>query len=114
MDKNKESLLRKILAYPNKGLFSPADLFNGIGDGKNEKEINELISEGFIHEIPHTIHFGKTITFYRLSEKGRVFASIFYKKIWYLTKSDLKTIIITVIISIITTIITLKMNDLLK
>ena len=39
MKKVELEILQKMLVHKNKGLFSPADLFNAIGGGKREKEI---------------------------------------------------------------------------
>lgn len=121
MDGSKELLLRKMLNYPNKGLFSPANLFNGIGNGKSEKEIHELITDGFVEEVlkemPHSTPGNamgvSKITFYRLSRNGKLLLSPFYIRIWNFIKDDFRTIIITIITSVITTAIAIKITALL-
>ncbi|PIP27389.1 MAG: hypothetical protein COX30_02120 [Candidatus Moranbacteria bacterium CG23_combo_of_CG06-09_8_20_14_all_39_10] len=113
MKKVELEILQKMLVHKNKGLFSPADLFNAIGGGKREKEIHGLIARKFIDEVSREMQHSAPdnpngvlkITFYRLSEKGRYVISAWYKRFWYFIKSDIKTVIIATIISIVTAVI---------
>jgi hypothetical protein len=109
-----KEILRELLERKNKGLFSPADLFNGIGNDKKEKEIHELISEGYIEEVFEEKTFSeigsrrmvKKFTFYRLSSKGRKFIAPIYKKIWYFIGEKTKWIIVISLTAVITAVIT--------
>lgn len=120
MDRKRE-LLKKMLDYTNKGLFSPAEIFNAIGNGKSEKEIHELITDGFIEEVPKEMPHStpnnpvgvSKITFYRLSRNGKLLLSPFYIRIWNFIKDDFRTIVITILTSVITTAIAIKITALL-
>lgn len=89
MDKKEKELLVLVTNHQD-GLLSPASLFNSIGKGNSKKEINKLIVEGYIEEVPRTIPSGKLITFYRASSKGRDYFLPVYKKIFKKINVDKK------------------------
>ena len=112
MEEIEKNLLKKLLNH-SEGLLSPADLFNGIGEGKSEKIIHKLITEGHIEEVPHTIH-ERNYTFYRLTEKTHALFYPIHKRMWYFTKGDIRTVIVSSTTALMTTIITLILEKLLK
>ena len=109
-----KTILREILERKHKGLFSPADLFNGIGKGVKEKEIHELISEGYIEEVPIDRPFSeigshrmvKSIIFYRLSSRGKKFIAPAYKRVFYFMQNKTKFLIAIIATAAITATIT--------
>ena len=110
MDSKERILLEKIKNHHNR-LLSPEELFNTLAAGDHATAHN-LIVKRYIDEV-HVEKIGKSYTAYRINEKG---LSVFYpllKKLWYLFKGDVRTIVVTVVISIITTLVTLLIKPML-
>ena len=105
MTKKEKDILKKVVEHPD-GLISPADYINVICQ-RDTKSAHGLVALRYIEEVPTMIDTGKQLNFYRATEKGR---SVFYpmhKRLWYLIKGDVRTIIVAVITSLIITAITL-------
>jgi len=107
MNENSKSILRRMIQESGKGLFSPSDLFNGIGQGGNNKVIHKLISEGYIEEVsqdhPNRSLGTYAITFYRVAAKGYLVFAPYWKRLWIFFTNDMAKIlsIIAIIISIL-------------
>lgn len=110
MNKAEKDLLRKVVEY-HKGLLAPVDLFNGIGQHTSDKIIHKLITEGYIEEVPTTLH-ERNYTFYRATQKGHSIFDPYWKKLWQFFRDtkNLSTIlsIIATALSIVATIISLR------
>lgn len=104
MDKTERDILEKINNHSD-GLLSPSDLFNVIGGCKRDKEIQKLIAENYIEEVHNTIRFGKSYTFYRMTEKGHFLFYSFCKRIWLLVRGDIKNVVFSIVASVITAVI---------
>lgn len=118
MNVNAKNILGRMIREGNQGLRSPSDLFNGIGQGGNDKVIHKLISEGYIEEVPQSrpaLGGGQQeITFYRVAEKGYRFFDPFHIKLWHSISGDIRTIIIAAITALITTVIASVITNLLR
>lgn len=92
---NEEKELLKELTRANEGF---RDVFSL---RQNQKKATQLlIAKGLAEEFQH-----KNISCYRATEKGY---SIFYplhKKLWFVIKGDVKTIIVSLVTALLTTII---------
>jgi len=104
MNKKERGILKKVVEHHH-GLLSPADYINGVCQ-HDTKIAHRLVSLGYVEEVPTTLSTGH-YNFYRATEKG---FSVFYpihKRLWYLIKGDVRTVIVAVITSLIITVITL-------
>jgi hypothetical protein len=117
MNKEENNFLKKVINHKGGGMFergviSPASLFNGLGEHKNDKLIHKLISFGYIEEVPDDVN-GKIVNFYRISEKGYNEFGPWYKKAWQFFTEDMAKIlsIISLILSIIATIASFYKNN---
>lgn len=116
MDKKEKEVLKKMKNHST-GLLNESELINCLPE-KDTKLSNSLIASGFIEETKRMKANRVEVTFYRLTEKGRLAIAPLYKKLWFYIKSDVKTIIISIItatiIALITTIITIWVTKLLN
>jgi hypothetical protein len=116
MDKKEKSFLKKIINHVGGGIFergviSPASLFNVIGEYKNDKLIHKLISFGYIEEVPSDVN-NRTVTFYRVSAKGYSEFDPWHKKMWQFFTDDMAKIlsVVSLVLSIIATIVSFYKN----
>ncbi len=106
MDKIEKNILEQVKNH-TRGLLSPADMINGIAR-KNTKAVERLIIYGYLEKVPEYKpgpNGMQKYLFYRITEKGLNVFSPFYKKIWFMFKGDIRTIIVSVITAIITTLL---------
>lgn len=82
--KKVEKIILKKAVKDKRGLFSPADMINGIAE-RDKKALHRLITRGFIEEVPTEIN-QIMYTFYRVTEKG-VSRANFIKWIWFNCKT---------------------------
>ena len=113
MKKEEKDFLEKIIKHNGggrleRGIISPATLFNGLGEHKKDRLIHKLISFGYIEEVPTKVN-DYMLDFYRVSEKGYIIFDPLYKKFWRFFTSDMAKIlsIISLILSIIATAVSL-------
>ena len=106
-------MILKIAIDRKKGLYSPADMINGIA-GHDRALIENLVTKKYLEEVSTEIPTGATYNFYRVSHKGLMFFSPWYEKLWFNFKNDLRTITVSIITTIITTIATIIIGNLLK
>ena len=109
---------RKILkiVVERGGLLSPADLINGIAH-RDRRSVENLVVRGYIEEVPQDkqgMQGTYTLNFYRATEKGLLFFSPWYLKIWSWIKGDIRTIIISVITALVTSLIAIFINKVLQ
>ena len=109
----KEKGILKLSIERKQGLYSPADMINGIA-GQNRQIVENLVVKGYLEEVPTQIPTGTTYNFYRVTHKGLMVFNPWYEKIWYNLKGDLRTVIFSVITAIITTIITVIVGKYIK
>jgi len=111
-----KKILQEAISRDN-GLFSPADMINGIAK-RDRKSVENLVVRGYLEEVPvdKTGLQGNTYTlqFYRVTEKGLNVFEPWHKKLWFMMRGDVRTIIISVITAVISTIVILLINQLFK
>jgi len=111
-----KEILQKAISH-NVGLLSPVDMINGIAK-RDRKSVENLVVRGYLEEVPvdKTGLQGNTYTlqFYRVTEKGLNVFEPWYKKLWFMMKGDVRTIIISVITAVVSTIAILLINQLFK
>jgi hypothetical protein len=117
MNKEEKLFLKKVIDHKGgsrfeRGVISPATLFNCLGGHDNDKLINKLISFGYIEEAPNEV-IGRTVIFYRPSAKGYAEFGPWYKKAWQFFTDDMAKVvsIISLILSIIATIVSFYKNN---
>lgn len=117
MNKEETKFLKKVIGHKGWGMFergviSPASLFNILGEYKNDKLIHKLISFGYIEEVPDDVN-GKMVNFYRVSAKGYAEFDPLHKKMWQFFTDDMAKVlsVISLILSIIATVISLYKNN---
>ncbi|MDE2031217.1 MAG: hypothetical protein KGI58_03110 [Patescibacteria group bacterium] len=109
----KEKDVLKLSIERKGGLYSPADMINGIAS-QNRQLVENLVVKGYLEEVPTQIQTGTTYNFYRVSHKGLMVFNPWYKRLWYFLKGDLRTVIVSVITALITTIITIVIGRYIK
>jgi len=113
MDKKEKEILKKMLDNPN-GLLSQSELISCLPD-KDTKLSHSLITSGFIEETRRVIKLsGLEATFYRLTEKGRIVFKPIYKRMWFLIKGDVRTIVVSIITALVTTMMAIWITKLLN
>lgn len=89
-DKEKR-ILKKLVEDP-RGLLSPVDFINVIAE-HNRKIVENLVSMGYVEEVPQDIDgiergTTKSLNFYRASEKGIRQFSIWHERLWFSFKNN--------------------------
>lgn len=107
MKKEEKEFLKKIIEHKGgsileRGIMSPATLFNSLGEHKQDKLIHKLISFGYIEEVSTRVN-DYMLNFYRASERGYAEFDPIHKKIWKFFTNDMAKIlsVISLILSII-------------
>ncbi|MDO8604438.1 MAG: hypothetical protein Q7K40_03515 [bacterium] len=112
MIKEEKEVLR-IAIERKQGLYSPAEMINGIA-GHNRKLVEDLVVKGYLEEVSQQISTGAVYNFYRVSHKGLILFSSWYKKLWFSFRNDLRVIIVSIVASSITTIVAIMIEKSLK
>lgn len=112
MNKEEKEILRKSIKRKT-GLYSPAEMINGIAN-HNRSLVENLVTKGYLEEVPTQINTGATYNFYRVSHKGLILFEPWYKRFSFYFKGDLRTIIISVITTILTTLATILIGNILN
>ncbi len=109
MHAQQKEILRGVVEYPL-GLISQSQFFNSICKG-DKKTAHILITSGFIEEVTRKIReTNQDATFYRPTLKGQAIFYPWYRRLWYLIKGDVRTIIVATIISLITSLVTISLS----
>jgi hypothetical protein len=92
MTKKEKEILKKLVNHPL-GLLSPVEFINGVAE-HNKKAVENLVSMGFVDEVPKDISDNihgttKTLNFYRASEKGINQFAVWYKRLWFNFKNNI-------------------------
>jgi|GEM_PF-5914762 len=102
MNKEEKEILKKVIdnrGYSVRGIESE-HLYETIGENRNHKIIDKLISEGYIDEsIKPKGNFN--FLYYRATQKAYAEFYSFYKKIWFFIGGDIRSVIISSITAVI-------------
>ena len=110
MSKREKEVLKKILDIP-RGLLSQSELINCLPD-HDTRVSHSLITSGYIEEVKRIEKANKIeITYYRLTEKGRMLFEPLHKRLWFLVKGDVRTIIVSIITALVITTITILITN---
>ena len=104
MNKKERNILEQVKNH-HEGLLSPAQMINSIAH-RNTKAVENLIIFGYLEKVPEykpRVGGQEKYLFYRITEKGLRFFDPLYKKVWFLIKTDLRTIVISAITAVVTT-----------
>lgn len=113
MDKKEKEVLKKVCDNP-RGLLNQSELINCLPGGDTRLS-HSLITSGFIEEVKRREKAnGQEVTFYRLTEKGRMVFNPIYKRMWFLIKGDVRTIVVAIITALVTTMMTIWITKLLN
>ncbi len=116
MDKKEREILKALVEHP-RGELSPADFINGIARG-DERSVRNLQSKGYVNTAPHP-HRDLNgnyydVPFYYATDKGLVEFEPWHKKIRFLFRGDLRTVIIALITALGITLITIFIEKMVK
>ena len=98
MKYREREILRKLVEHP-KGSLSPVNMINVIAK-RDEKSVHNLIVTGYIETV-ETNKYGRSYNFYRATEKGLLYFDVWYKKIWFSIKGDIRNIIVSAITTVV-------------
>lgn len=105
MLKEEKEILTKAKSS-GKGLHSPSDMISSYA-GHNRGLVEDMVARGYLNIVPEVIHTGKSINFYRITERGLIQFDPLYKRLWFYFKGDLRTILVSLLTALVTSIATL-------
>ena len=116
MNAEEKRILRTLIEHP-KGELSPADFVNGIAK-RNERAVQNLKSKGYIDTTPHQhrdLHGNYyDINFYHVTHKGIMYFDPWYKKVLFVIKDDIRTVLVSVVTATVTTVVTIMITNMLS
>ncbi|MDO8558364.1 MAG: hypothetical protein Q7S09_04230 [bacterium] len=90
MTKKERDILKAVVVDRPQGLFSPADLINGIAQ-HDRRAVENLVARGYLEEVPQDQlghDHSYSINFYRATEKGLTVFAPFYQRAWFGLKNN--------------------------
>jgi len=108
--KKEEKEALKNINNVNRGLLNQSDLLNCLPN-RDTKLSHSLITSGYLEETKRLEKASQIeITYYRLTEKGRLVFEPFYKQWWFYFKGDIRTVMVAVITTIVVSLIAKMFN----
>ena len=110
MTREEKEVLKKVFESPI-GLLSQDGLLALIPD-RSTKISHSLITSGYIEEVKRLVKATQIeVTFYRITEKGRIVFASPPERLWFAIKGDVRTIMVSVITALLTTGITIWLTN---
>lgn len=109
MNKKEKEALTSIHGV-ERGLLNQSDLLNCLPD-RDTRLSHSLITSGYLEETKRLEKASQIeITYYRLTEKGRMIFEPWYKRLWFFCKGDVRTIIVAAITALVVSLVTKTFN----